>query len=72
MVPHQMQPPRHSLRVTILAAGADLCATRNRVPRRFRPFDMRVISHGSAYTVAKFVEDVTDDLVASFVRGSKI
>ena len=45
MISHRLQSLRQPFGVAILAAGADLRATRHRIPRRLRPFDVRTISH---------------------------
>lgn len=45
MIPHCAQAQREPLGITVLAAGADLCATRYRVPRRLGPFDVGICCH---------------------------
>jgi hypothetical protein len=70
--PHRMEAPRHSFRVAMFAACADFCASCYRIPRRFCPFDMGFVGHGSVYTVAEHVENLSDDLCAVLVWRSKV
>jgi hypothetical protein len=42
---HCLEPERHPFGVAELAAGADLCAAGNRVPRCLGPFNGRAVSH---------------------------
>lgn len=40
VIPHRSQTQRQAFGIAVLAAGADLRATRHRIPRRLCPFDM--------------------------------
>jgi len=40
-----LQAKGHAFGVTVLAAGADLRAARDRVPGALRPFDLRSLCH---------------------------
>ena len=44
---HRLEPLRHALGIAMLAALADLRATRHRVPRHLGPFDVRFRRHGA-------------------------
>ena len=45
---HRVQAQRQPLGITILAARADLRATRHWIPRRLRPLDVRMFRHRSS------------------------
>ncbi len=40
---HSLEPLRHPLGVAIEATGTNLSATRNRIPRRLRPFYLALV-----------------------------